>query len=83
MICGRCKGQVRVIRTVSAGEMGRASATRCLSCSARFVYVTIPFEEPEDYGTGVDAIARRLSRGEIRLERNEQSKSPVREDPSR
>lgn len=83
MICGRCKGLVRVIRTVSAGEMGRASATRCLSCSARFVYVTIPYEEPLDYGTGVDAVAKKLRQGDIRLERDEQEKTPVREDPSR
>lgn len=78
MICVRCKGQVRVIRTVSAGEKGRACATRCLSCNARFVYVTIPFEEPEDYGTGVDAIAKRLRRGEINLERDEQKKAKLR-----
>ncbi len=83
MICVRCKGQIRVIRTVSAGEMGRAIATRCLSCAARFVYVTLPFEEPDDYGTGVDAIAKRLRRGEIRLERHEQKKAPVREDSPR
>lgn len=68
MICSKCKGVVRVLRTVSAGEMGRALATRCLSCASRFVYVTIPLEEPLDYGTGVDAVAKRLRNGEIRLE---------------
>lgn len=63
----KCGGDLRITRTVSAGESAKAHETTCPACHRTYVAVTTILHEQGAYGSGPHAVARRIRSGELKV----------------
>jgi hypothetical protein len=82
MRCQKCDQKLKIVRTVDAGPVGKTQEAVCGACGARFTAVTLLVSPLEGRGSGPQALASRLKRGELTLEAQDGQERPAEGGPA-
>ena len=68
MKCHKCGAKLKVVRTITVESGGKTQEAVCSGCEGRYTCITFIWKEVTGYGTGAEAAATRLRKGDLGLE---------------